>query len=247
MDENKTEIPNIKFTKLHNLAAKYKDSSKQEINKKLQNLKMNINLNSNRSANNISNNSNSIVAENAVPSLNYIDNFNKDLTNSKFSEYKKSYMTKINYHKFIFLKTSSIINILYLLDSETIASLFHVNKTLKRIILEIFKQFATLIIIKFREYYSSHLKLDKCLLTFQILSREDFMNYLKINLVVKSQVINKNLKENTVTIGFNSKFYCDKEAFKNIYIFDVRDNGPLSFWIMKEYSRVSIYVILVSQ
>jgi hypothetical protein len=235
-NENKTD--NIKFTKLHNLAAKYKDNTKVQINKKLQNLRSNLNR-----LNNLNNYSTSIQAENAIPSLNYIDNFNKDLTNSKFSEYKKSYMTKINYNKFIAIKTSSLINILYFCDCETIASLFHINRLLKKLITDILKQFVTLVMIKFREYYSSYLKIDRGFLICEILPKDDYMRYMKVNLVIKSQIVGKGLRDHSVTIGYASRFYCDKNSFQNVYTFDVRNDGHLAFWIMKEYSRVNIFII----
>lgn len=52
---------------------------------------------------------------------------------------------------------------------------------------------------------------------------------------IVSKISSKQLEGQTVKLAYQSR-YMDKETLKNIFKFDVKAKGPLSYWLMREYT-----------
>ena len=66
-------------------------------------------------------------------------------------------------------------------------------------------------------------------------------------MVLQAKIISKKIEDKTVCICSINKYHLDSNSYKNIYKFDVKKPGPLSLWIMREYTNVSINLIQFHQ
>lgn len=162
-----------------------------------------------------------------------LSNLKKKLDNNIFS--KKLLM---NYSKFQNIKKQNFLTILYFLDPLDLYAYFNTNKFIRFRIIEIIVEYCKNIVFNYEKLYLRFLKLDKKFILFQKYKKNKKFG-LKINFVIKSQIISNKFKDKTVAFGYKSKYMCDKESFSNVYKFDVRSPGPLSFWIMREYTNVN--------
>ena len=90
---------------------------------------------------------------------------------------------------------------------------------------------------QFDNLYLKQLKSENRMIIFNKYKRNK-RGHLQISLIIKAKIISDKFKDKTVSIGYKSKFPSDKEKLKNVFRFDVRAPGPLSFWVMREYTYV---------
>jgi hypothetical protein len=145
---------------------------------------------------------------------------------------------KINYEKFLNLNPNHFLLIFSYFETHDLFHIINISGEIKSRIIEIIKQYSNYIIGEFERKYLRMFKLDKKFLIFKK-SKKNKRGHLKINLVLKSKIISESLKDKSITIGYKCKYPCDKESLRNVFKFDVRSPGPLSFWIMREYTNVS--------
>jgi hypothetical protein len=146
---------------------------------------------------------------------------------------------KLNYEKFKNFKSGIFVKLIYFFDSNDISHMMKLNKEIKYKILEIIKELCKNVVNYYEKEYLRMLIVENSLLIFKK-SKKNKRVHLNINLVIKSKITGNNLKDKAVTIGYKSKFPLDKECLKNVYKFDVCSPGPLSFWVMREYTNVKI-------
>ena len=147
---------------------------------------------------------------------------------------------KINYSKFCNLNIGIFKIILNFFDTNDILHLFILNKENKNKILDLMKDYSKSIIDLFQKKYVRILKVDSGVLIFKTVKKNK-RSHLKICLGIKSKIIASNIKDQTVNIGFKSRYASDKETLKNVFKFDLVNPSPLTFWIMREYTNVKFY------
>jgi hypothetical protein len=169
-----------------------------------------------------------------------IQNLKKKIIDSTNSKPK---IEKINYEKFKNINKQAFINILYLLNSSDLLSLFSTNKHIKNKIVQSMIEYSLFFISCFEKQYVRFLK--NCNENILIVSvhKRNFKKCLKINLAIRSKIVADSLVDKSVTIGYSYKFPQDKILLKNYFKFDVEGPRPLSFWIMREYTNVNIIYI----
>jgi len=147
---------------------------------------------------------------------------------------------KINYEKFRNINIEVFKNLLTFFDTNDILHLFVLNRENKNKILDLMKEYSKTIIDLFQIKYVRLLKVDSGVIIYKTVKKNK-KSHLKISLGIKSKIIVNNIKDQTVNIGFKSKYASDKESLKNVFKFDVVDPSPLSFWIMREYTNVNLF------
>lgn len=145
----------------------------------------------------------------------------------------------INYEKFKSLETETFIKLIQFFDTNDLSHIIKINIEIKYKIIEKMKEFCKNVVNCYQNEYSNILKVENSVLTFKK-SKKNKRVHLNINLVIKSKIIGSNCKDKAITIGYRSKFPTDKHSLKNVFKFDVCSPGPLSFWIMREYTNVKI-------
>ncbi len=149
---------------------------------------------------------------------------------------------KLNYQRFSKLDLKVFNNLLYFFDAIDLFQLMKINKEIKQKFLDVFKNYSLKICQQFDNTYMRQLKSEQRILTLDKYKRNK-RGHLKISLIIKAKIISDKFKDKTVCIGYKAKFPSDKEKLKNIFKFDVRAPGPLSFWIMREYTYVNYLLI----
>jgi hypothetical protein len=166
----------------------------------------------------------------------YQNNIEERIQNLK-NKIEKNKINKLNFEKFKNLKNNSLTNILYFLDSNSFMQMFSMNKQIKEKILEILIELSYKIVKSFEMKYSNNFKIESKYITLKKILKNKKITF-KIDLIIKSTVISENLINKSVIICYISKFPCDKDSFKNYFKFDIESTGPLSYWIMREYTNV---------
>jgi len=215
---------NHNFPKFYDIANKYKANPNRMI-KKLENLKNNIQKFSDHR----------ILPSNFESDI-IINNVYYLQTSSEFviTRNSENYNFKLNIEKFISLKLKPFINLISFCDNFNILSLFNSNKRIRSLIIILFQKYILSIIDKFEKAYSKYLKIHNHKICF--IQQNNLIN---ISFVIISEIYSNSIINKCVKIGYYSKFFCDKENYRNTYLIDVYDVGkPLSFWIMKENTRV---------
>lgn len=189
--------------------------------------------------------SSNITQISAVDNIKILNEFKNNIED-KISNLKKklimnsslnSHFIKIDYGKFVALKNKTFFQVLQFFDTNDLFHLVNINKAIKNKLINIISDFSKLIITEFEKKYIRILKIDKKTIIFKK-SKKNKRGHLKINLVLISKIFSDTLKNKSVGIGYKCKFPCDKEYLKNIYKFDVISPGPISFWVMREYTNV---------
>jgi hypothetical protein len=170
-----------------------------------------------------------------VPNSSTINNY------SSSGATNKSPLPKLNYEKFSKMRSQNLLNVLYFFDTNDLFHVMNLNKEIKSKFLSIISEFCKNVTYNFDKQYLRYLKSESRFLTFKKFKKNK-RAHLKLNLVIKARIVSDKLKDKTVAIGYRSKFPCDKESLKNIFKFDVRAPGPLSFWVMREYTNVNTYL-----
>jgi hypothetical protein len=159
---------------------------------------------------------------------------------------KKVELVNLNYKKFMGMKKESFMNLLYFFNNTDLTSLLAINRAIKFSIVNFILEKCEEVVQNFNNCYLRYLRTDKNKNTV-ILSRtykdKTSTPNTNINLIIHAQITSNKLFDKTVNIGYKSKFQCDKESFKNIMRFDVKQTGPLSFWVMRELTLVRIFLI----
>jgi hypothetical protein len=162
---------------------------------------------------------------------------NRSLSNSKVVQVETSMELKQNIKfdrkKLFSMSIRPLGFILSMLSQEDFLKVFYINSSFKKKILEMLILNIKIIINDFKTAYRRMLRLDNCILE---INRQ---KEIKINVILLFSLFNEKLNETSVAIGYSSKYLCDKESYKNNFRFDVRGKGPLSFWVMREYTNVS--------
>jgi len=148
---------------------------------------------------------------------------------------------KLNYEKFKNLKTEIVLNFLTFLDTNDLFHMITLNREIKNQIINTIKYYTQIIITEFEKKYIRNLTIDEKLFVIRKIKKNK-KGHAKINLVLKSKISSESLRDKSVMIGYTCKFPCDKESLKNVYRFDVVNPGPISFWIMREYTNVKYYI-----
>lgn len=149
---------------------------------------------------------------------------------------------KLDYQRFSKLDLKVFNILLYFFDAIDLFQLMNLNKEIKQKFLDIFKNYSQKICQQFDNTYMRQLKSEHRLITFDKYKRNK-RGHLKISLIIKAKIISDKWKDKTVCIGYKAKYPNDKEKLKNVFKFDVRAPGPLSFWIMREYTYVNYLLI----
>lgn len=147
---------------------------------------------------------------------------------------------KLNYQKFKSLKPQAFLNIIYFFTPNDILHMFTLNKEIKLKVVDLFKDLCKILVQSYRKQYLTNLNLEGSLLQF-VKTKKNKRLHLQINLILKSKIVSEKLIDKSVAIGYKSHYLCDKENFQNVFKFDVVKPGPISFWIMREYTTVSFY------
>ena len=146
-------------------------------------------------------------------------------------------LVKIDYKKFSNIPSKALINLLYFFDTIDLFQITQLNKEIKTKVLNIFIDYGKRICEQFNNIYLRQIKSENRLITFHKYKRNK-RGHLKVSLIIKAKILSEKFKDKTVSFGYNAKFPSDKEKLKNVYKFDVRAPGPLSFWVMREYTYV---------
>ena len=145
---------------------------------------------------------------------------------------------RIKYEIFRDLKLQNFLNIMYFFDTNDILRMITLNREIKNKVIEIIKEQCKVLLQSYERKYLLFLKVEKGILIFKKTKKNKKL-HLRINLVIISKIVSEKLTDKSVAIGYKSKFPCDIESFKNVFKFDVVSPGPLSFWIMREYTNVN--------
>ncbi len=196
-------------------------------------------------------NSNIYIKENNDENLRYLNEIKNNIED-KINKLKRKIsssksvilieqkpLVKLNYNKFNSLKKRSFLNLIDFQSPVELCSLYNSNKNIRYKILNILRELCGDIIANFNSTYLRKIRSNKnenmiCINTIK--KKEG--NTISIYLTIKGTIMSNDLLSNCISIGFKSKFPCDSESYNNIIRFDVKNPGPLSFWIMREYTTV---------
>lgn len=183
-----------------------------------------------------------------------------ETTPSKNLQDKKQFTQKpINPERITKIQSKPFSLIITGLNSNELFSFYSCNKSIKSKMIDFIMINSKLILSEFKSCYRKMLKLESTKVEIskvgaglnksQPKTSKSNLYHLDINLVLVFELIgaanisnNQVNMDSTVAIGYSSKYYCDKESYKNNFRFEVLSKGPLIFWAMKEYTNVS-YVI----
>ena len=171
-----------------------------------------------------------------------------EVQDNKTYEYKPNNST-MKVQNFLKLKNSLIFNCLSFLDQQDFSGIFLCSKEIKKRIIEAIEDKGRLIAFDFNKLFKTIFKLLKTNMVIEIKkkvekkNKKSFTTYtILIYLVLKSGIsLSVDEKMNkSISISYSSKFYSDKESYKNFFNFDLRSiKSPLVFWIMREYTSVN--------
>lgn len=157
----------------------------------------------------------------------------------KINNLKKIINQKMGFNKFRNLSNEVMINILKYFNTYDLNPLLYMNSYMKHKLLSIITDYSRMICQEFKEKFKNYFLLkDSQIYISNNRKNRKFLS--KINLVLKFQIIDSSLKNKTIILGYLSKFFGENESLKNFFRFDVRPQGPISFWLMREYTSVII-------
>jgi hypothetical protein len=217
---NTSNNKNIEFHKFHLLAQKYKNVTDYDKKKKFEKIKQNLDK----------------TTQLRYSSINYSEKSNEDQL-TKFSTYSEHELIRLNYKKFISLDPKSFENLLQYCDSSCLSILYNSNQNIRKNISTILYSIAETVVAKYSHIYKDYIPPKDKKLSIKHHYRK-FISELNINITIKAKISSTQLIRKTVSVGYISAYYNEKEGFKNIFIFDVYKDEPLTFWIMREYTRV---------
>jgi hypothetical protein len=115
------------------------------------------------------------------------------------------------------------------------------SKHFYNILIEYFKTFSKTVIDAFNDQYK---RLLHCFRPVMVVNKyKDFKGKkFYINLIIKAEIFSVKLVNQTISIGYLSKFFTDKTAHSNVFKFDViEDSKQSNFWLMREYTSVRYF------
>lgn len=174
--------------------------------------------------------------ESRLSNVNLLQDYKLSL-DGKINNLKKIINQKMGYSKFKNLRNEVLYNILNYFNTNDIYAVMNMNSYMKHKILAILTDYSRVICKEFEKKLSKNfiLKNSQILITNVKKNRK---LYSKINLVLKLQITDTSLKNKTVILGYLNKYYGEADCLKNFFRFDVRGPGPISFWVMREYTSV---------
>lgn len=177
--------------------------------------------------------------ESRLSNINLLQDYKLSL-DGKIDNLKKIINQKMGYSKFKNLRNEIFINILNYFNTYDINAVMNMNSYMKHKILAILTDYSRIICNEFEKKFSKNfmLKNSQILITNIKKNRKLFS---KINLVIKFQIIDANLKNKSIILGYLNKYEGESNSLKNFFRFDVRGPGPISFWVMREYTSVIFY------
>lgn len=171
---------------------------------------------------------------------------------------KKQNVSKIvSSERIIKMQTKPFSLIITALNPNELYSLYSCNKLVKNKVIELILVSCKLINSEFKSCYRKMLRLESTSVEISKVGAQNTKSqqkgsksnlfHLDINLVLVFGLIgiaNINCSQttnldSTIAIGYSSKYFCDKESYKNNFRFEVLSKGPMTFWAMKEYTNVS--------
>jgi len=179
-----------------------------------------------------------------LTNINILQDYKLSL-DGKINNLKKMINQKIGYSKFKNLSNDIFVNILNYFNTYDINSVMHMNSYMKNKILAILTDSSRIICQQFEKKFNNFFLLKNSQILISNIKKNRKL-YSKINLVLRFQITDSNLKNKTVILGFLNKYYGESNNLKNLFRFDIRTPGPLSFWVMREYTSVKkiFYLIL---
>lgn len=177
-----------------------------------------------------------------------INNFNKFKQynlNSKILNNVDGKKYKLNFFKFMALKESCKINIINFMEPQDYYCFSVSCKAFYNVLIETLLCFSKQIVDNFNSQYKRMLHAVKPVMIVN--KHRDFKGKrIYINLIIQAEVFSNKLANNTISIAYLSKFYSDKTSHSNLFRFDViESNTPANFWLMREYTSVSFYIITI--
>ncbi len=176
--------------------------------------------------------------ESRIPSLNILNEYKLSI-DGKIKNLKKIINQKMGYKKLKNFSNDIFVNILNFFNTYDICNVMNMNSYMKQKILAILTDSSRIICNQFKTKFTKHfiLKNSQILITNVKKNKKIFS---KISLVLKFQINDPNFKNKSIILGYLNKYYGENDCLKNFFIFDVRAPGPLSFWVMREYTSVKI-------
>lgn len=162
----------------------------------------------------------------------------------KINNLKKMINKKIGFSRMKSLDNSIMKNILQFFDTSDLNGIFFMNKYMKNKILSIISEYAKNIKFQFEEKFKKFFLLKKSFIYINTITKRK-KKFSKINFTLQFQINETSLKNKSLIVGYFCKFYGDQETHKNFFRFDVKPPGPLSFWVMREYTSVRNFLIFL--
>ena len=188
-------------------------------------------------------NHNNITPRNSrLSNINLLQDYKLSL-DGKINNLKKIINQKMGYSKFKNLRNEIFVNILNFFNTYDIYAVMNMNSYMKHKILAVLTDYSRIICNEFERKFSKNflLKNSQILITNFKKNRKF---YSKINLVMNFQITDKSLKNKSIILGYLNKYYGESDCLKNFFRFDVRGPGPMSFWVMREYTSVKFNYII---
>jgi len=184
---------------------------------------------------------NNISTDSRLSNINLLQDYKISL-DGKINNLKKIINQKMGYSKFKNLSNEIFINILNYFNTYDIYAVMNMNSYMKHKIIAILTDSSRVICNEFEKKFNKNflLKNSQILITNVKKNRKLYSN---INLVLKFQIVDTSLKNKTIILGFLNKYYGETNCLKNFFRFDVRIPGPISFWVMREYTSVIYFII----
>ena len=166
----------------------------------------------------------------------------KNNLDEKIQKLKKLINKNMCFNKLKTLRNTLLINILQFFNSSDLTGIIFMNKFMKNKILSIFTEYGKHIKKNFENKFSDFFLLKKSFISLkQISNKRRLINLININLIIQFQINDTSLKNKSLILGYFSNFFGEIENMKNFFLFDIRPNGPLSYWIMREYTSVNFF------
>lgn len=156
----------------------------------------------------------------------------------KINNLKKIINKKIGFNKLKSLDNSIMKNILQFFDTSDLSGIVYMNRYMKNKILSFITEYGKNIKNLFEEKFKKYFLLKKSFIYINTITKRK-KKYSKINFSLQFQINDTSLKNKSLIVGYFCKFYGDTETHKNFFRFDVKGPGPLSYWVMREYTSVN--------
>lgn len=160
-------------------------------------------------------------------------------TQAQMTNPKTYQKIKMSFNKFMALKETNKIQIINFLDSFDYFNFALASSQLSSILIGYLRKVSKQIVDLFNVAYKRSLHCNKAILTL-IKLKDNKGRRFSANLVLYVEIFSQKLVNQTVSIGYLSKFFSDKNSYSNVYKFSVYgQSAPLRFWVMREYTSVS--------